>query len=196
MKDLPRCKLTAERNDRWSGRISQWSGICRHRTAYAYSRKIFSVGLQCARNRCGFISKKSWHGRFVWIIGKWREFHSDQFPIVSKVSQECVAFALLRSMIGPQNKNHPRVKSEVKNQLRPVHSLFPRRKVASFHIEFSLAACNVSLVLIGCCDHFDRATLNQNALYWIGLMTNIQVHGSQSPFLFFRKSTSKANKVL
>lgn len=84
---------------------------------------------------------------------------------MSKVSQECVAFALLRSMIGPQNKNHPRVKSEVKNQLQPVHSLFPRRKVASFHIEFSLAACNVSLVLIGCCDHFDRATLNQNALY-------------------------------
>lgn len=81
MKDLPRCKLTAERNDRWSGRISQWSGICRHRTAYAYSPKIFSDGLQCARNRCGFISKKSWDGRFVWIIGKWREFHSDQFPI-------------------------------------------------------------------------------------------------------------------
>ena len=84
---------------------------------------------------------------------------------MSKVSQECVAFALLWSMIVPQNKNHPRVKSEVKNQLQPVHSLFPRRKVASFHIEFSLAACNVSLVLIGCCDHFDRATPNQNALY-------------------------------
>ena len=79
------------------------------------------------------------------------------FNWVSKVIRNCFGFALLYSVIGPQNSNHSLNQSGAKLKpvrLAPVTRVFPRfRQFGWFHFEFSLALNSIYFLLIGCSDY-------------------------------------------
>ena len=82
---------------------------------------------------------------------------------VMKVSLDCCGFALLRSVIGPENSRHFLNQSDTK-----VTRVFPRfAQSACLYFEFSLKIKGIFLLVIGCYNYFGFgfATVNQKALY-------------------------------
>ena len=89
------------------------------------------------------------------------------FNSVSKVIRDCIDFALLRSVIGPENSRHSRNQSDAKTKTDLVTFVFPRfRQFCRLYFEFPYWLGKVfSFLPIGCCDYFGFGyeTLNRKA---------------------------------
>ena len=87
---------------------------------------------------------------------------------VMKVTLDCCGFALLRSVIGPENSRHFLNQSDTKLKPELVARVFPRfAQSACLYFEFSLKIKGIFLLVIGCYNYFGFgfATVNQKALY-------------------------------
>ena len=88
------------------------------------------------------------------------------FNSVSKVIRDCIDFALLHSVIGPENSRHSRNQSDAK--LKPTWSPSFSRALGSFVVS-TLSSHWLGKVFsflpIGCCDYFGFGyeTLNRKA---------------------------------
>ena len=68
------------------------------------------------------------------------------FNSVSKVIRDCIDFALLRSVIGPENSRHSRNQSDAKTKTDLVTFVFPRfRQFCRLYFEFPLARKGIFL---------------------------------------------------
>ena len=94
----------------------------------------------------------------------------EQFSTVSKVIQDCIGFALLRSVIGLENSHHPLNQSDAKLKAIVTWLLAFSRARGRFRV-FTLSPywllVMLTFVLIGYCDYFGFGftTLNRKALY-------------------------------
>ena len=63
------------------------------------------------------------------------------FSCLSKVIRDCMGFALLRSVIGPENSRHSQpIRCKAKTNHDLISCVFPRfKQFARFYFEFSLA---------------------------------------------------------
>ena len=88
------------------------------------------------------------------------------FNSVSKVIRDCIDFALLRSVIGPENSRHSRNQSDAKTKTDLVTFVFPRfRQFFVSTLSSHWLGKVFSFLPIGCCDYFGFGyeTLNRKA---------------------------------